>query len=458
MYYGLKDTTRLHKEKACTVIFDADNVGRLKYTHPMQALVLSLCDGERTKRDLVRMMRDGLAYEERKAESLVESTLTDLDAFVDVSPSHRPVRRRRYDPVDFVYRPEGDPDITRLTVPVELAWMVTYRCPFDCVYCCVPTVSMDTPTPGELTTSEAMAFVEDCVQTGVLVVRIHGGEPFVREDLPDLLAPLLANDIFLIVSTKLALREKVVARLAAMGLEELQLSIDSTDDATASRLVARPNFLRGFYHNVELTQRYGIAPKANVVVTSMNIDHIPTLIRDCVARGVRRFHLQGYLRSPHKHSDAFFASRDKLQWLTEQTALIRKEYPYLRIDDAETMSSREIALCKDGMSSCSGGKTGFVIGGDGSVSFCDRLIGNSEAIVGNVKESSLMDIWHGYALKQFTDPAPEKFEGTACSGCGMMSACNKRMRCYYRVQIVDKKFFGPDYHCPKVPEPAARFF
>jgi radical SAM protein with 4Fe4S-binding SPASM domain len=458
MYYGLKDTTRLRKEKACTVIFSVEETGQLKYTHPVQAFILSLCDGERTGPDIVRMLTDGLAYERTKAEALFDSTLKDLHDFVEVLPSRVPLKRRRYDPVDFVYRPEGDPDIDRLSGPIEIAWMVTYRCPFDCVYCCVPTVSMDTPQPGELTTEQAMAFVEDCVRTGVATVRIHGGEPFIREDLPELIRVFLANDIHVMASTKLPLKEKVVARLAEIGLPDLQLSLDSTDDETASRLVARPNFLRGFWHNVDLLQRYGVEPKANVVVTSLNIDHIPTLIRDCAARGVRKFGLSNYLRSPHKHKDSYFASRDKLYWLEAQTELLRNEIPGVKIDDASTMSTREMSLCSDGLSTCSGGKTGFVVGGDGGVSFCDRLIGNSEAIVGNIKEASLLDIWYGYELKQFIDPPPEKFVGTACGTCSMMSACNKRTRCYYRVQIVDKKFYGPDYHCPKVPEPAERFF
>ncbi|MEO1086673.1 MAG: SPASM domain-containing protein, partial [Acidobacteriota bacterium] len=119
----------------------------------------------------------------------------------------------------------------------------------------------------------------------------------------------------------------------------------------------------------------------------------------------------------------------------------------------------ENSLCADGLSSCSGGKTGFVVGGDGSVSFCDRLIGHSEAIVGNIKDSSLLEIWNGYHLKQFVDPAPEKFEGTACGSCSMISACSKRMRCYYRVQMVDQRFYGPDYMCPRVPAPTeTKFF
>lgn len=457
MYYGLKETTRLRKEPACSVVFGVEETGNLRYTHPIQALVLSLCNGERTKADVTRILIEALAYEERRAESLVDGALHDLGEFVEASPS-RFAAPRRYDPATFVYKPEGDPDLKRLSGPIEVAWMVTYRCPFDCIYCCVPTVPVHEAVPGELNTEEALAFLEDCARSGVATVKVHGGEPFIREDITELIGFLIERDIHVMASTKLPLKEKVVARLAEVGLTYLQLSIDSTDDQMASQLVARPNFLRGFYHNVELLLRYGIEPRANVVVMGMNATHIPTLIRDMRAHGVTTVQMSNYLRSLHKHNDAYFAGKDALLSLEEEIQQLRQEFPDMDIETPSTMSTREISLCSDRMSACSGGKTGFVVGGEGNVSFCDRLIGMPEAVVGNVRTSSLMDIWYGYELKQFIDPEPEKFVGTACGSCGMMSACNKRTRCYYRVQIVDKKFYGPDYHCPKVPEPQERFF
>ncbi len=458
MYYGLKESTRIRKEKACTAIFSVWETSHLKYTHPMQAVVMALCDGQRSKDDMTQVMSQAFSISHTKAGALVDQSLKELHEYVDAAPAPFTLKKQRYDPVRFVYRPDGDPNLGRLSGPVEVAWMVTYRCPFDCVYCCVPTVSMSTPQPGELTTEQAFAFLEDCARTGIEHVIIHGGEPFIREDLPELLKFLIDHDIHFIASTKLPLKEKVVARLAEIGLEELQLSIDSTDSDTADRMVARPHFLKGFWHNVDLMLRYGIRPRANIVVTGLNCTHIPTLIRDVRARGVTKVTMNAYLRSPHKHHDSFFAGKEALVRLANEIKQLAREFPEMELQMPGTMSARETSLCMDGLSACPGGRTGVAIGGDGSVSFCDRLIGHQEAIVGNIKTQSLLDIWYGYELKEFVDPSPAKFEGTACGSCGMMSACNKRMRCYYRAQIVDNRLYGPDYLCHNTPEPKERFF
>ena len=458
MFYGLKGTTRLRKERECAVVFSVEQTGKLNFIHPVQGVVLALCDGSRGREDLNDIMAETFCYPNDAAASIVDRTLDSLENFMTSASAPFEISRR-YDPVDFVYRPEGDPDLRRLSAPIEAAWMVTCRCPFDCLYCCVPTLPTTAEASGELDTEEAFAFLEDCVATGVESILIHGGEPFLRSDLPDLLGYLVENHIHFTASTKLPLREEVVARLAEIGVGELQLSVDSSDQATAGRLVAQPNFLRGFYRNVERLQAYGIRPKANAVVTSHNVRHIPALIRDLAQRGVREFTLSNYLRSPHKHDDSLFPGREALLELAEQIRQLREEFPQMVIQEPSTQSPRENSLCADQLSSCSGGKTGCVVGGDGSVSFCDRLIGQRGAIVGNVKESSLLEIWNGYELERFVDPRPEEFSGTACESCAMMSACNKRMRCYYRVQMVDQRFYGPDYLCPKVSVPGkTRFF
>jgi radical SAM protein with 4Fe4S-binding SPASM domain len=457
MYLSLKKTTRLHREKECAVIFSADDLASMHYSHPVHALILALCDGTRGSDDVRDLIAESFTGTVEAAESLVGDVLDRFGDFLELTDG--PVAPPRvYDPLDFAYEAQGDPNLLRLSVPVEIAWLVTQRCPYDCLYCCIETLPATRHAAGEMDTAESLAFLEDCAATGVQSVILHGGEPFLRRDLPELIAFMLNHGIHVRASTKLRLAESTVERLAAAGLEELQVSIDSPVPETADALVGRPHYLDRAFHNLETLRRHGIRVRTNTVVTGRNVRQIPDLVREVAARGVRRVTLSGYLRSFHKHEDSHFADRRDLLAMAAEVRRIEAETEGLKVEMCPLESQRERSLCQAGYASCSGGKTGVVVGPAGEVSFCDRLLAFPQAIVGNVRESSLREIWNGERLRAFVEPDPASFADTACSGCGLRQVCDQRMRCSYRSMLVDQRMFGPDYLCPVVPEPALRFF
>jgi radical SAM protein with 4Fe4S-binding SPASM domain len=457
MYYSLKKTTRLHREKECAVIFSADDLAGMHYSHPLHALILALCDGTRRREDLRDLVAESLTGLAESAESLVGDTLERFGELLRATPA--PVAPERvYDPLEFAYEPQGDPNLRRLSVPVEIAWLVTQRCPYDCLYCCIETLPAKRRAEAEMDTAESLAFLEDCAATGVQAVILHGGEPFLRRDLPELIAFMLRQGIHVRASTKLRLPDSTVERLAAAGLEELQVSVDSPDPETADTLVGRAHYLDRAFHNIETLQRHGLRVRTNTVVTGRNVRQVPALVREVAARGVRRVTLSGYLRSFHKHQDSHFPGREDLRAMAGEVRRIEQETEGLKVEMCPLESQREMSLCQAGYASCSGGKTGGVVGPDGRVSFCDRLLSFPQAIVGNVRESSLREIWNGERLLAFVEPEPASFAGTACSGCGLRQVCDQRMRCSYRSLMVDQRMFGPDYLCPVMPEPPLRFF
>jgi radical SAM protein with 4Fe4S-binding SPASM domain len=457
MYYSMKKMTRLIREKACVVLLAADNSGHLRYVHPVYAIVLASCDGRRDEAALLRRLVDDLAFTPERAQELLARILREVAPFLEVSPE--PVDRpNRYDPFAFLYHPEGNHRLRRLSAPVEVAWLMTSRCPCDCVYCCIRTLPAR-PVPGdEMTTEQAFRFLEDCVASGVQCVKLHGGEPFLRSDLPELAAYLLGQGVYVSVSTKLRLRESVVARLAAAGMEEMQVSLDTVDAATADALVRRRGALRTAAHNIRLLASHGIAPRVNTVVTRLNLDGIPELVRRMAALGVRRIGLSGYIRSLWKHDDTLLPDPAALRAMAAEVEKTAAGLPGVEVQMCPLADPRDRSLATPGLTSCSGGRSGLAVGPDGSVSICDRLLPIPEAVVGNVTRSTLREIWDGDALRAFVDPPQELYGETACGGCGLREACNRRVRCYYRSVIVTGQLFAPDFLCPVVPAPEERFF
>ncbi|MBI2887599.1 MAG: radical SAM protein [Chloroflexi bacterium] len=68
--------------------------------------------------------------------------------------------------------------------PPVVVWTSTRRCNLHCMHCY--SDSFDKPYPGELTTPEARAMLQDMADFGVPVLLLSGGEPLNREDLFDL--------------------------------------------------------------------------------------------------------------------------------------------------------------------------------------------------------------------------------------------------------------------------------
>ena len=140
--------------------------------------------------------------------------------------------------------PAPRPPIDRLGRPlVDLRLSVTDRCDFRCRYCRPIDARSLVPS---LARSELLSFeeierlVRVFVRLGVRKLRLTGGEPLLRQGLPDLvrrLAPLVPD---LALTTNGAHLAELAAPLARAGLRRVSVSLDALDDETfrqAGRLV-----------------------------------------------------------------------------------------------------------------------------------------------------------------------------------------------------------------------------
>jgi cyclic pyranopterin phosphate synthase len=124
----------------------------------------------------------------------------------------------------------------------DLRISVTDRCNFRCPYCMPKEVfGPGYPflhDPQLMTLPEIGRIARAFVALGVRKIRLTGGEPLLRQDLPDLIR-ILKQELRVpevALTTNGWLLEKRVASLRDAGLDRLNVSVDSLDDATAGRL------------------------------------------------------------------------------------------------------------------------------------------------------------------------------------------------------------------------------
>jgi GTP 3',8-cyclase len=139
-------------------------------------------------------------------------------------------------------RPDPTPTeptvLDRLGRPMrDLRISVTDRCNFRCRYCMPREVFGPDfaflPRSDILTFEEITRLTRIFASKGVKKVRLTGGEPTLRAELPKLVAMLREiPDIEIAMTTNGSLLKELAAPLARAGLDRVTVSLDSTDDAT----------------------------------------------------------------------------------------------------------------------------------------------------------------------------------------------------------------------------------
>jgi cyclic pyranopterin phosphate synthase len=111
----------------------------------------------------------------------------------------------------------------------DLRISVTDRCNFRCVYC-MPAEGLDWLHKAKLLTFEEIArLTEVFVSLGVRTIRLTGGEPTLRKDLPVLVAMIREVDpsLDIAMTTNGFLLDQLAGHLAEAGLNRVNVSVDS---------------------------------------------------------------------------------------------------------------------------------------------------------------------------------------------------------------------------------------
>ncbi len=161
----------------------------------------------------------------------------------------------------------------------DLRISVTDRCNFRCVYC-MPRETFDHDFKflphGEILRFEEIARLARLFAgLGVRKIRITGGEPLVRRDLPRLIEQLAQiPDLDLTLTTNGSLLAKHAQALAAAGLRRITVSLDSLDDATFRALNDADFSVARVLEGIDAAAAAGLAPiKVNMVVKRGVNDH-----------------------------------------------------------------------------------------------------------------------------------------------------------------------------------------
>ncbi len=173
--------------------------------------------------------------------------------------------------------------------PFALLAEVTHRCPLRCPYCSNPTQLVRADR--ELTTAEWKRALVEAAELGVLHAFFSGGEPLLREDLPELVAAAHGAGLYTnLITSAYGLDRGKLERLKAAGLDSVQVSLQS-DEAPLADAVAGAAAHERKIAACRLVRELELPLTLNVVVHAGNVDRVGQLISLAEALGAHRLEL-----------------------------------------------------------------------------------------------------------------------------------------------------------------------
>jgi cyclic pyranopterin phosphate synthase len=126
-------------------------------------------------------------------------------------------------------------------VHTALRISVTDRCNIRCFYCMPNEAVQFKPRSELLTFEEIERFVQAIVPLGVTKLRLTGGEPLLRAELPELVRRLanIPGVTDLALTTNGMILEQQAQDLHAAGLRRLNISLDTLNEATFLKISRR---------------------------------------------------------------------------------------------------------------------------------------------------------------------------------------------------------------------------
>jgi cyclic pyranopterin phosphate synthase len=204
---------------------------------------------------------------------------------------------------------------------------VTDRCDFRCNYCMAEKMHF-LPREEILTLEECLLIARVFVGLGIDKIRLTGGEPLVRKDLPWLAARIreLGGLRELALTSNGSQLAQFAAPLAQAGVDRINVSLDSLDAAlfqAITRTGNLPQVLAGI--DAAIAALGSSRVKLNtVMLRGVNHGELPALLDFALARKVDISFIEQMPmgETGHPYAGSFYSSEDALAQLGQHHELI----------------------------------------------------------------------------------------------------------------------------------------
>jgi len=338
-----------------------------------------------------------------------------------------------------------------------VAWEVTRQCNLRCVHC--RASAREGPYPGELTTQEAMALLEDIASFAEPVVILTGGEPLLRPDILDIARRGTALGLRMVMAPNGTLLTGERARdLMEAGIQRISISLDGATEATHDAFRGVVGAYQGALGGIAAAREAELPFQINTTVTQRNLQELPQILELAVQLGAVAHHIfllvptgrgkemaqdaippEEYERTLHW----FYDQRDRVPLQLKATCA---PHYYRILRQRARAEGKEVTPKTHGLDAvtrgCLGGCGFCFISHVGDLQPCGYL----EVPCGNVRQAPLSSLWQSSEVfRRLRD-----FEGYKgkCGHCEYRNVCGG---CRARAYEITGDYLGEEPFCTYQP-------
>ena len=275
--------------------------------------------------------------------------------------------------------------------PYTLIAELTYRCPLRCPYCSNP---LDYARHAEeIDTDTWRRVFHEAEALGVVQINLTGGEPLLRDDLELLIESANNLDLYTnLITSGIPLTFERLSRLKVLGLNSVQVSIQSTRPTESDRIAGAPSFHRKL-ETMRWVRSLELPLTVNVVLHRDNIAEMEELIGLAERMSADRLELANaqYLGWALQNRPALLPTREQLERAraiaaSAKARLLGKIEVLFVTPDYYSMYPKS---CMDGW-----GRRFIVVNPEGLALPCHLAHTLPGLRFDNVRQCHLSDIWH----------------------------------------------------------------
>ncbi|MGR9087582.1 MAG: pyrroloquinoline quinone biosynthesis protein PqqE [Gammaproteobacteria bacterium] len=204
-------------------------------------------------------------------------------------------------------------DKINTTPPRWLLAELTYACPLQCPYCSNP---LDySKYPSELSTDDWKRVLSEARKMGAVQLGFSGGEPLIRQDLPELVRHARNLGYYSnLITSGYGMTEDKIIRLKDAGLDHIQVSIQASTRELNDRIAGTESF-RHKKEVAHLVKKHGYPMVLCVVIHRENIHQMAEILAMAEELGADYLELANtqYYGWAHINRDLLMPTREQFE-------------------------------------------------------------------------------------------------------------------------------------------------
>ena len=193
----------------------------------------------------------------------------------------------KIDPITYLEIEKEEPFTYQYSAPLRMDLALTFKCQNDCIHCYAGGPH-ETP---ELSTVQWKSVIDKLSEIGIFILTFTGGEPTLREDLPELL--LYAQNKGMVtglISNGRKLKDKAyVNLLEKSGLDFVQVTLESQKSEIHDKMTNAKGSWRETIEGIKNAVQSQIYVSTNTTLSKNNIDDFLSTIDFIKSLGVDAF-------------------------------------------------------------------------------------------------------------------------------------------------------------------------